>query len=114
MRAAVMKQQYSIYELLAKIRARPAVHLGVWSLVRLQAFLHGYSFMASELGIEPCDQSNFGGFHDWVAARFGWPESTAGWCNIILQECGGDDRKALESFFVLIDEYRKSSGLTDR
>jgi len=106
-----MKQPYSIYDLLAKIRARPAMYLGECSLIRLRAFVDGYSFMANELGIEPRDQPNFSGFHDWVAAKFGWRESTAGWCNIILQECGGDDRKALESFFELIDEYRKSTGL---
>jgi hypothetical protein len=70
--------------------------------------------MAHELGMEPCDQPDFGGFHDWVAARFGWRESTAGWCNIIRQECGGDDRKALESIFELIDEYRETTGLTVR
>jgi hypothetical protein len=105
-----MKQQYSIYDLLAKIRVRPAIYLGEWSLTRLRAFIDGYCYMAYERGIEPGDQPNFDGFHDWVAAKFGWRESTAGWCNIILQESNGDDRVALKSFFELIDEYRKASG----
>jgi hypothetical protein len=109
-----MKQQYSIYDLLTEIRARPAIYLGEWSLIRLRAFIDGYRFMAQEQGMEPGDQPDFDGFLDWVATRFGWRESTAGWCNIILRESGDDDRTALESFFELIDEYRKIRGLTDR
>jgi hypothetical protein len=105
-----MKQQYSIYDLLTKIRVRPAMYLGEWSMIRLQAFINSYTFMAQERGMEPGDQPDFRRFHDWVAAKFGWRESTAGWCTIILQESGGDDRRALEFFFELIDEYRKANG----
>ena len=43
-----------------------------------------------------------------VAKRFGWYESTAGWCHIIVQECGGDECKALDRFFELVEEYRQS------
>ena len=105
-----MAQQYSIYDLLTKIRVRPAMYLGEWSLIRLRAFIDGYTFLAYELGIEPRDQPDFGGFHDWVARKFGWRESTAGWTNILLQESGGDDRKGLASFFKLLDEYRQIPG----
>jgi hypothetical protein len=45
------------------------------------------------------ERPDFGRFHDWVAERFGWHESTAGWCNIIVEECGGNHGEALDRFF---------------
>jgi len=104
-----MKNHYTIYEILARIRLRPAMYLGKCSLIRLRAFVEGCTFMAQEFGVESRDHPDFGAFHDWVAQRFGWRESTAGWCNIILEECGDDDQKALESFFELVDDYRRQS-----
>ena len=103
-----MERQYAIYDIIARIRPRPAMFLGDCSLVRMRAFIDGCTFMAQELGVE--QHPDFRGFHDWVARKFGWGESTAGWCNIILQECGGDDRKAMETFFELVDEYRETPG----
>jgi hypothetical protein len=85
------------------------MYLGECSLIRLRAFIDGYSFMAHESEIELHDKPDFGGFHDWVAAKFEWRESTAGWCNIILEECGRDDRRAMENFFELIDEYQRTA-----
>jgi hypothetical protein len=61
--------------------------------------------MAHENGIERCEHPDFHGLHDWVAKRFGWDESTTGWCNIILKESGADDAKALDMFFERVDEY---------
>ena len=98
-------QEFDVYKLIAQIRPRPAMYVGSHSLVRLRSFLDGCIFMTDEYDIECCEQPPFGGFHDWVAKRFGWYESTAGWCNIIIQECGGDESKALDVFFELIDEF---------
>jgi hypothetical protein len=64
---------------------------------------------ATQFRLSLPNQADFHRFHDSVAAKFGWRESTAGWCTI-LQESGGDDRRALEFFFELIDEYRKANG----
>ena len=101
--------RFDVYQTLSLIRTRPAMYLGTHSLVRLRAFLDGCFFLAGQQGIECGAQPDFGGLHDWVAKRFGWYESTAGWCSIILQECGGDDSKALDCFFELVEEYRQSS-----
>jgi hypothetical protein len=102
-----MATRFNVYEVVARIRQRPAMYLGEPSLVRLRAFLDGCFYLAHEAGIGHEATPDFGGFHDWVARRFGWRESTAGWCNIILDECGGDDRQALERFFDLVEEYRR-------
>jgi hypothetical protein len=69
--------------------------------------------MACQFGIECGERPDFGGLHDWIAERFGWPSSAAGWCNIILQECAGDDSKALDSFFALVEDYRLSPDTGD-
>ena len=101
--------RFDVYETIARMRPRPAMWIGHHSLVRLRAFLDGCFYMAHEHGIECREQPDFGGLHDWVAKRFGWYESTAGWCNIIVQECGGDEGEALDRFFDLVEEYRRSA-----
>jgi hypothetical protein len=102
-------KRFDVYATLARVRPRPAMYIGSHSLTRLRAFLDGCFYMAHEYAIECCEQPDFGGLHDWVAKRFGWYESTAGWCNIIVQECGGDEGKALDRFFELVEEYRQSA-----
>jgi len=104
-----MSQRFDIYDTLALIRPRPANYIGACSLFRLYMFLQGCFHVADPHGIEDCGRPDFGGFSDWVAKRFHWKESTAGWYNIILKECGGDEGKALDRFFELIDEYRRSA-----
>jgi hypothetical protein len=101
-------ERFDVYQTISLIRARPAMYLGMHSLVRLRAFLDGCFFLACQHGIECGTRPDFGGLHDWIAKRFGWYESTAGWCNIILHECGGDDSKALDSFFEVVEEYRSN------
>jgi len=100
---------FDVYQTITLIRSRPTMYIGSHSLIRLRAFLDGCFYMAHEYGIECCERPSFGGLHDWVAKRFGWYESTAGWCNIIVKECGGDEGKALDQFFELIDEYRRNA-----
>ena len=98
---------FNVYETIASIRPHPAMHIGYHSLTRLQSFLDGCFYMAEKYAIRLCEHPDFHGFHDWTAERFGWKESTAGWCNIILQESNGDEAKALDSFFRLVEEYRR-------
>ena len=56
----------------------------------------------------PSSVRNFGGFHDWVAERFGWHESTARWCNIIVEELGGNLGEAPDRFVELVEEYQRT------
>jgi hypothetical protein len=68
--------------------------------------LSGYCFALSEKkSEEDLSEPSFCGFHDWVAKKYGYHESTSGWCHMIE-----DQRKcpeeALWLFFQLLDEYR--------
>jgi hypothetical protein len=102
-----MSQRFDVYDTIALIRPRPAKYIGACSLFRLYMFLEGCFHTARLYGIERSEQPDFSRFHDWVARRFGWQESTAGWYTIILKESGGDEDKALNHFFELIDVYRQ-------
>jgi hypothetical protein len=83
------------------------MYIGRASLTPLHFFLEGYSFALSEHGIrQPNEVPPFKGFHDWTARKLGYRESTAGWCNMILQHVGGDETVAFERFFELLDEFR--------
>lgn len=101
--------RFDVYETIALIRPRPALYIGYHSLVRMSAFVDGCFHMAKEYGIECCEEPKLSGLHDWVAKRFGWHESTAGWRNIIFQESGEDDSKALDMFFELVEEFHSCS-----
>jgi hypothetical protein len=103
-----MPGRFDVYETIALIRPRPAMYIGEHSLPCLCSFLYGCLYLAYQQAIETNEHPEFQGFHDWIAARFGWSESTSGWCNIIIQECGGDQRKAMDRFFDLVEEYQRT------
>ncbi len=100
------QRRYSIYDLLGLIRQRPAMYMGSTSIVLLRAFLAGYDFAARTHDIVEESEPDFGKFHDWVAQKFGWNESTAGWDNIILQETGNDESAAFDRVYTLIDQFK--------
>ena len=74
----------------------------------LKAFMNGYFYAmdANAIIVHESDPT-FELFHDWVAQHFGWRESTAGWKNIILTQCGKDEEKAVDLFLELYDAFKK-------
>lgn len=100
-------RDFNVYQFLDVLRERPALWLGDHSLTRLDAFLQGCWFMGHVFFLDCRESPPFGKLHDWVAQRLGWGRTSAGWCTIILHECGGDERRALDRFFELLDEYRR-------
>ena len=91
-------------------------------------FLAGYHFAMDSVGAIDISQPDFGGFHNWIAAKYGYYESTSGWANMILavelglspQDRSGSwndfKRKATEiqhtnsvkTFFKLVGEFKNS------
>ena len=51
------------------------------------------------------ENPKFHGFHDWVANKFGYTESTSGWAYMI-EDQREDKKEALYLFYELLDEYR--------
>jgi hypothetical protein len=90
--------------LLEVIREVPAMYLGERSLSALSHYLHGYCMALSVYDVQsasPLPQD----FHDWVAYRLHFYESTSGYRNMILKRVP-EESAALDRFFELLDEHK--------
>ena len=90
-------------ELVAVIRERTAMYTGSRTLSALSSFLDGWRFAMEVFDIEskrvlPRD------FHDWVAYRLHFRESTSGYKSMILKHVP-DEYAAVDRFYELLDEY---------
>jgi len=94
------------YEVLAEIKPRPAMWLGAATIGRLSSFLHGFWYAQDNL-IPTFEMPPFELLHDWTAIRFKQGYSAAGWCNILINECQGDELAALQLFFTLLEEFKQ-------
>jgi hypothetical protein len=90
--------------LLDVIRETPALYLGELSLTGLWHFLHGYHEAELVNGIKAVRQIP-NDFHDWVAYRLHYFESTSGWRRMILGQVP-DEAAAFKRFFELLDDHR--------
>ncbi|NJP09991.1 MAG: hypothetical protein HC866_11350 [Leptolyngbyaceae cyanobacterium RU_5_1] len=102
------------YELLQKIKKRPAMYLGRHSIFSLQAFLDGYYYARREASIPLTEQEQeFQQFLQWIRVRFK-VETGQPWASIILFHTA-DEKDAVERFFNLFEEFlkQKSNSNTD-
>jgi hypothetical protein len=118
-------RQYSIYEVIEFVRHKPGMYLGYSTPHMLLVFLDAYRMAMDHAGIEDVSEPPYMGFFDWVAEKFGFSESTAGWANMILAITLGlnpkqldwetydqhasteQQAKALQTCFECFDEYRQ-------
>ena len=115
--------EYNIYDVLEKVRTRTGMYIGEQKLENLMSFLAGYRFAMESIGAVNISQPDFHGFHDWVAAKYGFYESTSGWARMILhvelgfgprEQCIDlnkianeiHHRKSMKRFFDLVDEFK--------
>lgn len=120
--------EYNIYDLLEKINVRTGMYIGEQKLENLMSFLAGYHFAMNSVGAVENSQPDFRGFHNWVAAKYGFYESTSGWADMILvAELGlhprenSEDREdckrkateiqhenSVRTFFKLVGEFKNA------
>lgn len=94
-------------ELFETFRRRPAMFTGENTLISIRSFLDGYRVAMGQLGhlqvgspfLVPLE------FHDWVAYRMHFYESTSGWCNMICDRTGSE-QEAIDRFFELLEEFK--------
>lgn len=99
------------FELIERMRERPGVWLGKKSISLLNVFLYGYGAaeMDYNIRIEQRQQLlplSWWFMHEFAKIKCNEYESTAGWCNIILNHCGGEEEAALDKFYEFFDEFR--------
>ena len=118
--------EYSIYELLEKISVRTGMYIGEQKLENLMSFLAGYRFAMDSIGAIDTSEPSFGGFHNWVAAKYGFYESTSGWATMILtvelslnltgkkeadwanKATEMQHRNSVKTFFKLVSEFKNA------
>lgn len=94
-----------LFQLLERIKARPAMYLGKPSLTRLKAFLDGYIGARNDLGFPlPEQEEILNNFQIWIQAKFKISSSHS-FADIILFYCQ-DEREALTKFFDLWENFR--------
>lgn len=105
------KLKESIFDLItdANFRKRTAMFISEKKLSVLRGFMDGYFYGidSKEIQLEE-SEPKFEKFKDWVANYFNWEYSTAGWKNIIIKECGGDENLAVDKFFELYDKFKEN------
>ena len=100
----------TIYDVLDWIQRRPGLAIAQPELVRVYAFLIGYqcALGRQRLTFRHADP-DFHRFHDWIAQRLDYRESTSGWHNMIRGRCSSE-REAFDRFYELLAEFRASVG----
>lgn len=94
----------TIYDILAQVRRKPGIYLSQISPCSLLSFLNGYA-LASPTELLSAATPAFAEFHDWVANKLSYPESTMGWANMI-EGAFQDEITAFLAVFEYLDEYR--------
>ncbi len=94
----------NLKDVVPELKKRPGMFIGSNSIFDLATFLQGYDFALSVHGITK--ESLFDediSFHDWIALRTHYYESTSGWANMLTETYG--ENRALEQFWGHYDEY---------
>ncbi len=88
------------------------MYIGSHSIRLMRAFIDGMLYLDGLGVIEVRSDPDFGDFHEWVRAKYGFRESTSGWCNMLLSRSvvasGWEDaeRAALDRFFEDVAQFR--------
>lgn len=95
----------NVYELLARMKERPAMWLGTFKISLLEAFLNGFGCAQfSEVG-QPSAWPPISLLTDWTAHKLKQGGSP-GWARILTRHCQGDEEAALHLFFDLLEEFK--------
>ncbi len=98
----ILTEKDDLYDILDKMRERPAMYLGNVSITRLEAFINGFLFAQNG---ETQEKPSFDEFNDFVDAYYN-NFNVAGWRNKILADHYGNEDEAITQFYKLLDEFR--------
>lgn len=95
----------SIYEMFEDLRERPGMYLGKKSITLLYVYFGGY--------IHKDFKANFTNYHtsfcDFTefVRKYHNGSLSKGWSSLILDATDGDEEKAVDLFYELLDEFKK-------
>lgn len=96
----------TVYDLLDEIRRDTGLLIGEPSITVLWGFIHGF-MAAGRVKLSDAETPEFSAFHDWIAQRLGFGESTSGWRRMLLASTG-DEETAFDRFFAELDAFRRA------
>jgi hypothetical protein len=99
----------NLYEFIDYIREKPELYIGEKSLTALYFNINGFNLSCWVHDAEENLKPNWKGFHDFVALKLEYTESTSGYRNMILEKNRFDEIKSLNMFFELIDSYKQTN-----
>lgn len=102
----------NLYSFLDLIREKPQFYIGDQKLSTLYNNINGYRMYCLHNNIEENLNPNWNEFHDFVAKKLNYSESTSGYKNMILENNAHDEYKSLQNFYELIDNFRKNKTTT--
>jgi phosphoribosylanthranilate isomerase len=98
----------SLFDLLKVFHPRLAMYIGEKSLTLLSAYLSGFQ-SALDYGNGSFNTNCFysGEFDKWIGKKLGYGfPNTLGWSTHILRIVDGDEEKAVDLFFALLEEFK--------
>ena len=100
-----MEDRGGLFEILAKIEAKPGIYIGHRSVSDLFIFIAGYKTARRELGIEPTERelAFYRDFNEFVQNRDRVRTSNS-WAKIIMLGCA-DEQQGFDRFFELLAEF---------
>jgi phosphoribosylanthranilate isomerase len=95
-----------IWGLLSIIQARPTLYLGKDSLFCLMAYLTGFD-IGLKYGSNFFDWKTFDEFVSFIGKKLsGGSTNTYDWLEMTIKKFEGDEKKALNFFFALLEEFK--------
>ncbi|CCK74879.1 MAG: hypothetical protein KBT75_12050 [Oleispira antarctica] len=122
----MVDMEYNLYDIFEKISVRTGMYIGEQNLSNLRSYIGGYEIAMYSVKAQNNTAPDFSDFHNWVAKKYGFYESTAGWHNMILAvEMGlpvkginwesyskeaseAQHKQSLVRFFRLVQEFRNA------
>jgi hypothetical protein len=90
--------------LLNVIKVRPGMYLGTNEISKLPNLILGYEFSNSISELTPDFYFGEKGFLNWYREKYK-PSRCSHWEQYFVMQAGGDEVKALELYFVRLEEY---------
>ncbi len=102
----VVKEPF-FYNLMKGFQTRPQLYIGEKSLSLLVMYLQGFYTATQSFGIKFENGFYPKGLNDWIRKQLTVEDKEAlHFSNLILEECNGDEEKAFDVFFALLEEFK--------